>query len=121
MITLDLPVFPSGDVSQVDTSNIKKGSIFADEVRGAMIWNGSGWVGADGITFVPLNRINTDLKYDASVSQWYLEIDASYIISCEINNKSYTGQLDKTLTPYRYFSSFDNGATPQTIKLLAVL
>lgn len=120
MITMILPVQPSGDVSQVDTSNILKGSVFADDVYGVMNWNGANWVGGDGTMLTPLVKSNEDLLTDEN-GLLYLPLPAWFVVACEINNKSYNGQLDKDFTPSRYYASFDLPIVPQIIKILAVL
>lgn len=122
MITLKLPFIPSGDVSQIDTVGLKKGSVFSDDTKGVVNWNGSAWVGGDGTKLTPLIMSNEDLLFDAVVMQWYLPLDASTVVSCEVNSISYNGQFDETYTPPRFYcSGFIDNITPQIIKLLVVL
>lgn len=115
MIKLQLRIEPSGDVSQVDTTNLEKGSIFADDTYGVLNWNGYAWVGGGGSSFAPLLLSGTDLINDPNAG-WYLEIDADEVINCMVDGISMDGTFDKTTIPFRYYGFANNSAT--IIKLL---
>lgn len=122
MIELSNPLAPDGgDITQIDTTNLKNNAIVIDPVNGMGIWrkalNSWLFLSGNGVSMLEVIKTNADLKYDATIFQWYLELNVDAVFSCEINGVSNNGQLDKTFSPARYFNSFGSDSDIQTIKL----
>ena len=124
MIEISNPIaIDSGDITQVDTTNLKNNALFADPVNGLGIFrkatNDWLFITGNGVAMIEVNKTNADLQDDGF--QTYLELQVDAVFSCELNGKSQNGQLDKTYPITRYYGNFLDKTTPQSIKLYVKL
>lgn len=119
MITLRSPLVPdSGDVSQVNTSQLANNTLFWDTSLGLLRWNLSTSEWKPAFTSTPLAptiRTNSDLNYDGS--EYYLEIDCNGVLSAMINGVSAGMWVTQAFTPNRIYGIANNSPATYTLYL----